>query len=208
MRENAIRRIAALLCIIALTMALAVPVLAAGVSAGIPVEQTFTSNLAGKEGLFTYELEAVTENAPMPEGSKNGRFSFELEGNSEKSLTIYAEGCGTYEYTLCQIVKQAKSGYTYDTSEYLVEITFYINADNQLAASVIILNSKGEKAETASFQNLYSAPKGDVPQTGDAENIALYIGIMAISLLGIFVLLWLQVKRNREEDDYEAEYME
>ena len=55
----------------------------------VPVSQVIDND---KDLSLDYELKADDINSPMPNGSSNGIYRFNLRGNSKKNITIYLNG--------------------------------------------------------------------------------------------------------------------
>ncbi len=106
---------------------------------------------------FTFKLEAITENAPMPDQSevKILDSDSEMTEKGERVGTgiigeIIFEKAGTYEYKLTEVAG-GDNGYTYDTYEYkvIVEVTDH----DGLLKSVLKIDS--ESKSEADFVNTY-----------------------------------------------------
>ncbi|HAT4363554.1 TPA: sortase B protein-sorting domain-containing protein [Clostridium perfringens] len=173
----------------------------------------YTKDSKAIDMIGKYELKAISENAPMPEKSKNGSFIFNIDGN-DKQFTIplaYTHG-GVYIYQIQQIT-QSKDNYIYDKNSY--KITVYVkNAENNhLIPQIIVKNENNEKCEEICFYNIYKQknkineisktpykPNGiNVPKTGDNTNIGFYIVILIISLGLLMVLKWKEYKKRKKE---------
>ena len=108
--------------------------------------------LTGKtleENEFSFKLEAVTPNAPMPAESTvkndaNGLFTF-----GEMTFSK----AGTYVYTLTEVAG-TDSRYTYDTAAYTVTVTVTDNSRGVLTAAVK-LEKAGQEATAVVFRNSF-----------------------------------------------------
>ena len=112
----------------------------------------------GKADSFTFNLEAVTEGAPMPantsvtvtEDNKTGVFG-EVEYKT----------AGTYEYTITE-VNDGVDGVTYDTTPHKVVVTVTKDSDNKLIAEV-----KYDDADSLVITNTYAGTEATIEATKD-----------------------------------------
>lgn len=213
------RRIGALLVAVILLLGMQTSAYAESVTAHLPVEQTFSTNLTGVDNVFHYVLRADEPGAPMPDGSVNGEYAFTLRGNTSIDLQFNASQVGTYHYTLTQDVIDAEEWYEYDRRQYTVMLQVYVGSDGRLTSVLLIYNPAGEKVETAVFSNRYAQPAppadpisptspitppgiGGNVQTGDENNLPFYLAMMAASALGMILLLvWARKKGKNSEGD-------
>lgn len=213
------RRIGALLVAVILLLGLQTAAYAESVTARLPVEQTFSTNLTGVDNTFRYVLRADEPGAPMPNGSVNGEYAFTLRGNTSIELQFNASQAGTYHYTLAQDVSGAEEWYEYDRRQYTVMLEVYLDSDNRLSTVLLIYNPAGEKVESVVFSNRYAQPAsptsptsptspisppsvGGSVQTGDENNLPFYLAMMAASALGMILLLvWARKKGKNSEGD-------
>lgn len=213
------RRIGALLVAVILLLGMQTSAYAESVTAHLPVEQTFSTNLTGVDNVFHYVLRAEETGAPMPDGSVNGEYAFTLRGNTSIDLQFNASQVGTYHYTLTQDVIDAEEWYEYDRRQYTVMLQVYVGSDGRLTSVLLIYNPAGEKVESAVFSNRYASPAppadpisptspitppgiGGNVQTGDENNLPFYLAMMAASALGMILLLvWARKKGKNSEGD-------
>ena len=111
----------------------------------------------GKAGSFTFNLAAVTENAPMPE---------EVTATATEKTPIASFGeitydkAGTYEYTITE-VNDGVDGVSYDTTPHKVVVTVSKDAEtNALTAEV-----KYDGQESLTITNTYEAAKAELNVT-------------------------------------------
>lgn len=129
----------------------------------LPVTQTFAVKNAPPGSVETrsvYELAALDEAAPMPEGSADGRYTFALRGDSRRELTLTYSHGGVYRYRLCQVTPPGDDGYQYDRRVYTVSVYIINGTNGQLTPQVIAENEQGEKCANLLFANAYTG-KGD-----------------------------------------------
>ena len=191
--------------------ALAAPDYEEFVEVKIPVKQAFFSYTPGKDESCLYVFSAVTEDAPMPFGSDDGRYSFRLYGDDERTITFTATEAGHYEHRLAQHV-QDRDGYTYDRTVYRVEVDVWMGGERPTAL-VVIRGKGGAKVSDVVFENSYEGGRlpiwptpppqdGGAIETGDETSFAGWFALMGGSLAGmVLVLLWLRRKDNGEKGD-------
>ncbi len=176
------------------------------VTVRIPVQQIFSTNKTGVADRFYYVLEAQTEGAPLPAGSRQGRYAFEMNGNAALDLKMEMKQAGQYVYRLYQTVENERANYRYDRTVYQVTVYAYQDKNNQLAAAVVIYGGDEGKVSKAVFQNAYEEVKpaptpsdgdgGDV-QTGDENQLGGYIALMIFCALGLCLLaIWVSRKKD------------
>lgn len=72
---------------------------------------------------FTFEMTAVTPNAPMPAGSVNGKSAMTITGADTRNFgDIVFDTAGTYEYKISEVGGGA-AGYIYDNTVYTMTVT-------------------------------------------------------------------------------------
>lgn len=189
-------------------------VFAASDMAEVPltVKQSFVVKNPAKEMDFTgtYEFCTTDEEAPMPEGTKEGIYSFSLNGEqAETTIDLQYLHAGVYHYQLEQTTAE-KKGYQYDKSCY--DIMVYVkNGDNgELISQVVAKNEDGEKCGELEFLNSYQGKKPGAfapsdpskpnkpVKTGDTTHIMVYVGIAAGSLFLILALVYFRKHRQKK----------
>ncbi len=145
-------------------------------------------------GVYTLVLEGE-EGAPMPEGSRDQRFQWQVTGAQTTAFpTIACNSVGIYHYTITQ--EPGKNAYcTYDRVKYQVEVTItYPEQGDKLEVAVAIApENAAMKSDTAMFVNSYEKPPVEIPQTGESGNLSLMLGLWVCSLLAV-AFLWKQRK--------------
>ena len=109
-------------------------------------------NLTGralKDDEFSFTLTAE-DNAPMPEGAKDGKLTVTNKGTAVDFGSITYDKAGTYHYTITEDAGNV-SGVTYDTSTKDVTVTVTDDGKGNLNASV------AGDGEAATFRNTYKA---------------------------------------------------
>lgn len=203
MKKNVMRLVTALLTVVLFIVPLVPAAQAAGgIDVKIPVEVRET----GSKWVDTFRvvLTAVSEDAPMPEGSVDGEYILELPANLDENnavsdvFSIHYPHVGIYQYTIHQD-KGERSSVKYDKKVYDVTVYVTNNADySGLEVTVAMrYEEDGEKMDKAVFVN-YRKPDlpPNVPQTNDESNFPLYLGL---SVASIVVLIGLFLTRKKEE---------
>lgn len=185
------------------------------VEVALKIEQHFeydnniSSNI-DKKG--TYKLQALEENIPMPDGSKDKEFTFNLEGkSSEITIPLRYEHGGVYAYKLEQITAD-KENYTFDRNSYKITVYVKNSGDNKLIPQVIVENSDNKKCGEIVFNNVYktklvlkpqdkeqniSIPQDNNPvKTNDSMSNIIYL-IVAVSFTMILLLYGIKKKHNK-----------
>ena len=114
----------------------------------------------GKADSFTFDLEAI-ENAPMPEGSTDGKMSATATKDSPEAIfgEIEYDKAGTYGYTITE-QNGGADGVSYDTKPHKVIVTVTKGDDNKLTASV-----KYDDKESLTITNEYSSTNAPISAT-------------------------------------------
>lgn len=126
----------------------------------IRVSQKISINTpyAKPQDSFTYILESVSKDAPLPEGA-NGSYKFSLRGDETKDLSITFTKAGEYTYKLYQEKSDIKN-VTQDKEVYTIIIRIG-EVDGKLVKEVLVIkNSSGKKVENIEFHNIYKIEEG------------------------------------------------
>lgn len=121
----------------------------------IRVSQKISINTpyAKPQDSFTYILESVSKDAPLPEGA-SGSYKFSLRGDETKDLSITFTKAGEYTYKLYQEKSDIKN-VTQDKEVYTIIIRIG-EVDGKLVKEVLVIkNSSGKKVENIEFHNIY-----------------------------------------------------
>ena len=171
--------------------------------AKLPAEQRF--EIPGgqeAESTFQYVLEATDAKTPMPEGSKDGSYSFSMTGTQKIYLDeITYTSPGIYRYEAYQIVEEPIEGYEYDGTRYTVNVYVKNAAAGGPAAEIVIQNEKGEKCGSMVFCNRFKVNSGtDQPEngggqtgtnpvkTGDNTQTGWWLIVLAVSGTSVVIL--------------------
>lgn len=121
----------------------------------IRVSQKISINTpyAKPQDSFTYILEAVSKDTPLPEGA-SGSYKFSLRGDETKDLSITFTKAGEYTYKLYQDKSDIKN-VTQDKEVYTIIIRIG-EVDGKLVKEVLVIkNYSGKKVENIEFHNIY-----------------------------------------------------
>ena len=110
----------------------------------------------GKADSFTFNLEAVTEGAPMP--ASTSAIATEAKPTAVFEEIKY-EKAGTYEYTITE-VNDHVDGVTYDTTAHKVVVEVTKGEGNKLSAAVTY-----DGAESLVITNTYASTKATIEAT-------------------------------------------
>lgn len=140
-----------------------------GLSESIKVSQKISINspYVKPQDSFTYILESVTKDAPLPEGA-SGSYKFSLRGDETKDLSITFTKAGEYTYKLYQEKSDIKN-VTQDKEVY----TFIIRigeVDGKLVKEMILIkNSSNKKLENIEFHNIYEIEDDNPDKPGNPD---------------------------------------
>lgn len=177
---------ARLLCAIALSLGILLPMEAAraddgSVAVRIEVEKQLEGDVPSDAEEYSFVLEGE-EGVPLPD---RNMVTIIGEGTASFSEIVFVEP-GTYRYTARELVGSSE-GCSYDPSVYDVEVQVTTDDEGNLSAAVWAVK-QGEtcKSEEILFVNRYESPVeeekdeelfGFLPTTGDFSHAAL--GILA-----------------------------
>lgn len=188
-----------LLCMLALLFTVQLPIYAESktVSISFPVYQTIENS--GDKDTFTYELISKDVNNPMPESTKDEKYSFSIQDNTS-ILTdrITYTHAGVYEYELSVVKDSSIEGLTYD--EKTVTIQIYVqNVEGGLSADVIALDENGNKLGKIEFTHVFekkTTEKTDSTNTGVQLQEGWYL---ALGLIALGLIIFLMIHKKKEE---------
>ena len=129
------------------------------------VEKKISGKQPAKDSTFHFTISG-TDNAPMPEGSKDGKKSASItgEGKTDFGKITFAQA-GTYTYKVTEKIG-SESSYNYDATEYT--LTYKVkDVDGELKAEKSI-TAGGKSADRMVFTNKYAPASldGDTSLTG------------------------------------------
>lgn len=135
-----------------------------------PVEKVVIGS-PSKKAVFTFVLEALEANNPMPEGSEGNRKETSVEGSASFEFGEMAfDTVGTYKYHIYE-KNTGENGYTYDMTIYTMTVEVTENNNKLSAKKTIKANDK--VVDIARFINTYNEerrvdppkPQPSVPST-------------------------------------------
>lgn len=172
----------------------------------LPIKQEFTvknkgTNSVNQTGI--YELTAISENAPLPKDSKDGKYVFSIEGaKNQVEIPINYDKAGLYSYTLKQITEDAKY-YNYDRKSYKINVYVQNEEDGSFSSQVIVEDLGNAKCDEITFTNSYKGKpiivSGDPVLTGNTINIVFWSFLAVVSLVTILVLSYKGKGRNKSQ---------
>ncbi len=149
----------------------------------IPASCRVSREVPGEYRDFTYMLSAVSDKAPMPEGSENGRKTVHMERSGKIRFgTIEFSHPDIYEYTLMETTPEWGT-FRRDHSVYHVRAS--VDAEGKVRITAV--GRKGEKPEKIIFRN--SCGRESSPKTGDRNAVLRYAAAMIFSVSGIIILI-------------------
>ena len=177
----------------------------------LTVKQSFVVENPVKEMDFTgnYEFRALDQEAPMPENTKNGIYSFSLNGEQvETTFSLQYLHAGVYHYQLDRQLQRKKVSNIIKA----VIITAYVkNGENGIDSSGS--GEKGEMEKSVEIWNflipirersqelsgpVYPSKPNKLVKTGDTTHIMAYVGIAAGSLFLILALVYFRKHKQKK----------
>ena len=142
------------------------------ISFRLPVEIVLEGDKPVQTETFEIQMKALTQNAPMPEHTKDQQATIEIQGQGKKEFPVITfTQPGTYQYEIIQKMKNTE-GYTYDSCVY--NVTVYCTADvsRELEITVVALeqNEGKVKKEAVRFLNKYEVSKALSEQNKPAQS--------------------------------------
>lgn len=154
---------------------------------------------------FSYIIEAVTKDAPLPEGAK-GIYVFSINSASYKNISIDYFKTGKYKYKLYSINDETIKYVNYDKEVYTLEIEV-VKTITDVVVKSTIYDSNYHKVSQIKFTNVYNIPLrntptgkiGFLPKTGSISEVLFYailLFVLSIVLYFVFVMK----KEEKEEN--------
>ncbi len=145
---------------------------------------------------FKFELKAITENAPLPEGSMEGiKVVVKLGAGTAEFGEITFTEPGVYVYEVREL-KGDDTRFAYDTTVYVMTVTV-TREGNALVAATEFTPQGGETAvEALVFTNKFTAPPPPpgVPKTGETAPLVV-LPIILLLAAGVLII----VRRKHEK---------
>jgi pilin isopeptide linkage protein/LPXTG-motif cell wall-anchored protein len=154
-----------------------------------PVQKIVKGN-PPTDATFTFQMKAVTDGAPMPEGSKDGVKTVQITGNGSYEFgEMWFTEAGEWVYEISEVNDGVK-GYTYDTTKYTLTVTVTEDESGKLVKEETVTGGDGEIV----FTNVYE--EEPLPKTGD--NAPTTLVLLALLVSGAALVLLRQ--RRKEEN--------
>ena len=169
-----------------------------------------TRGTAPEDSVFTFAMIPAQKDAPMPDNkaarkdAETGALYMDQKGPGSYEfgwMTFDQEHVGnTYVYTVREM-PGSDSRYDYDVEIYTLTIKVS-SKDGKVVLDVSYTDKSGSSVDTPVFTNVFDDPprtpsKG--PKTGDANNIWIWIGLMAASVVVIAVGATIWAKKHKKK---------
>ncbi len=122
----------------------------------IPVSVLSEGYQPDPDAIYTVELAAQTEGAPMPEGSAGDRCRLEMK-NGSTVLKFRCEMLGVFDYTVRQIPGSAPEC-TYDDEVFRLRLFVTKTETGDMAVSAVVYGQDESKAANILFRNYWAKP--------------------------------------------------
>lgn len=154
---------------------------------------------------FSYILEAVTKDAPLPEGAK-GIYVFSINSDSYKNISIDYFKTGKYKYKLYSINDETIKYVNYDKEVYTLEIEV-VKTITDVVVKSTIYDSNYHKVSQIKFTNVYNIPLrntptgkiGFLPKTGSISEVLFY-DILLFILSAVLYFVFIMKKEEKKEN--------
>ena len=151
-----------------------------------PVQKVVTGNPA-TDATFTFQMKALTDGAPMPEGSEDGVKTVQITGSGSYEFgEMWYDKAGEWVYEISE-VNDGIEGYTYDDTVYTLTVKVEEVADGTQVKLVKTETVEGGDG-TIVFTNKYEKKPEPAPKTGDdamttVALLALLASAVSIALI-------------------------
>ena len=167
------------------------------VSIDPPVQKIVKGNPSAAE-TFTFQLKAVTADAPMPDDQVGGTKTMTIAGSGSKEFgEINYYEAAEYTYEITEIAGSAK-GYTYDDTKYFLAVVITADKEGRLSVSEAIVDGSGNSVDKAVFTNTYEEEPPTIPTTGD-DLAGVMTPLALVALASGLVTLGLGRKLRKED---------
>ncbi len=114
---------------------------------------------------------------------------------------IYIDEAGTYEFVIYE-ESGSLEHIIYDETKYVVKVEVIDDGNGQLKASTPVITKQGNDkvVEEMVFENVFDVTEHN-PETGDSNNMALWITLLAVCGVGVGALMFYIKKREAESDN-------
>lgn len=126
-------------------------------TAEIPVQIEAEGGTQNPDALYTVALEAVTPDAPMPEGGAGEIWNMTLKVGEIGRIRIPCRRLGFFDYTIRQIPGE-ETDCEYDETRYRLRLQVTRAEDGSIAVMALLLGQEGEKLPDVRFRNRWPKP--------------------------------------------------
>ena len=122
-----------------------------------PVVKTIVGDKIDETATFEFEMVAVTEGAPMPDGSTDGKKTMTVpaDGKPHEFGEVLITEPNKYEYIIREVAG-TDPNYAYDATEYHLLFDVDVNAENELVCQLTV--SDGETETIVPWKELSGFP--------------------------------------------------
>ena len=138
----------------------------AGYTVTIPINQT-ADIPQGINNQFSYEI--TSQGMPMPEGSKDGSYLFDMTGTTKHDIKIIYSHAGVYQYKIRQQIKSQDERYDFDKRIYTVTVHI-TNSNDGLTGKIYTSLDTGKVDSGIEFKNSYLAMPEAPDDSGKDNN--------------------------------------
>ena len=139
---------------------------ASGYTVTIPINQT-ADIPQGIGNQFSYEI--TSQGMPMPEGSKDGSYLFDMTGTTKHDIKISYSHAGVYQYKIRQQIKSQDERYDFDKRIYTVTVHI-TNSNDGLTGKIYTSLDTGKVDSGIEFKNSYLAMPEAPDDSGKDNN--------------------------------------
>lgn len=139
---------------------------ASGYTVTIPINQT-ADIPQGIDNQFSYEI--TSQGMPMPEGSKDGSYLFDMTGTTKHDIKIIYSHAGVYQYKIRQQIKSQDERYDFDKRIYTVTVHI-TNSNDGLTGKIYTSLDTGKVDSGIEFKNSYLAMPEAPDDSGKDNN--------------------------------------
>ena len=137
-----------------------------GYTVTIPINQT-ADIPQGIDNQFSYEM--TSQGMPMPEGSKDGSYLFDMTGTTKHDIKIIYSHAGVYQYKIRQQIKSQDERYDFDKRIYTVTVHI-TNSNDGLTGKIYTSLDTGKVDSGIEFKNSYLAMPEAPDDSGKDNN--------------------------------------
>lgn len=139
---------------------------ASGYTVTIPINQT-ADIPQGIDNQFSYEM--TSQGMPMPEGSKDGSYLFDMTGTTKHDIKIIYSHAGVYQYKIKQQIKSQDERYDFDKRIYTVTVHI-TNSNDGLTGKIYTSLDTGKVDSGIEFKNSYLAMPEAPDNSGNSQD--------------------------------------